>query len=79
MKIVGVLLVAAFTTISSNFAKIFAKDIKQTFLLSLFVGLISTISGFYFSVVFDLPSGPLIVTFLGAFWILAVIYDFLKK
>ena len=67
MKIVGVLLVAAFTTITSNFAKIFVSKLKQTFVLSLFVGLLSTLCGFYFSVLLDLPSGPLIVSFLVCF------------
>lgn len=74
MKIIGVLLVAAFITIPSNAAKLFANSLKQTFILSTLVGLISTIFGLFLSVSLNLPSGALIVACLGGFWVISIFY-----
>lgn len=75
MKIIGVLLVAAFTTIPSNTAKLVTKNLRQTFILSSFLGLAATLVGLYLSIATDIPSGPLIVSTLGVFWVLAIAYD----
>ncbi|MBI4234964.1 metal ABC transporter permease [Candidatus Peregrinibacteria bacterium] len=75
MKIIGVLLVAAFTTIPSNTAKIFAKNISQTFILSSLLGIVATFAGLYLSVLFNLPSGALIVVVLGGFWVVGILYS----
>lgn len=75
MKIIGVLLVAAFTTIPSNCGKLFAKNLKQTFIISTLIGLVSTFLGFYISILLNLPSGPLVVCVLGVFWIVSIVYN----
>lgn len=79
MKIIGVLLVAAFTTIPSNCGKLFAKSIKQTFIISTLIGILSTFIGFYISILLNLPSGPLVVCVLGIFWLIAMLYNQFKK
>lgn len=73
MKIIGVLLVAAFTTIPANIAKLYSKSLRQTFILSTLLGLFATLSGLYLSTIFDLPSGPLIVVTLGVIFALALL------
>ncbi len=73
MKIIGVLLVAAFTTIPSNTAKLFARNLFQTFVFSALIGVVATFGGLYLSAMADLPSGAMIVVVLGAIWILALL------
>lgn len=73
MKIIGVLLVAAFITIPSNTAKLFAKNLRQTFIISTILGVVCTFAGLYLSIIFNLPSGALIVACLGVCWILAIV------
>lgn len=80
MKIIGVLLVAAFTTIPSNCGKLIAKNMKYTFVISTMIGFLSTFLGFYVSVLLNLPSGPLVVCVLGLFWVVSMIFDrFLRR
>jgi len=64
MKIVGILLVAAFTTVPANIAKLFAKSIKQTFVFAAIIGLITTFVGLHVSALWDVPSGASIVVLL---------------
>lgn len=72
IRIVGVLLVAAFVTIPSNTAKLLAKSVKRTFILSAFLGLFATFAGLWTSVLFDLPTGATIVLVMGVVWLLAM-------
>lgn len=74
MKIIGVLLVAAFITIPSNTAKLIAKNLTQTFILSPIIGIFSLITGLSLSLLLNLPSGPLIVASAGILWVLAMLY-----
>ena len=73
MKVVGILLVAAFTTIPANIAKIVARNMRETFLWSVFFGVFSTVAGLFISTVWDVPSGPMIVMVLVAFWFVGVV------
>ncbi len=73
IRIVGVLLVAAFVTIPSNTAKILAKSIRGSFILSACLGVLATFAGLWTSVIFDLPTGATIVLVMGLFWLAAVV------
>ena len=73
MKIIGVLLVAAFITIPANTSKILMKSMRGVFVLSSILGLIGVVLGLFASAAFDLPSGAMIVLALGIFWILAIL------
>ena len=75
IKIIGALLVGAFIAIPPNTVKLLAKNIKQTFILSSILGLLATLVGLYLSTLFNLPTGPLVVTTLGAFWLLSIIIN----
>lgn len=74
IKIIGVLLVAAFTTIPSNAAKLFSSNLFQTFIFSSGLGLLATTLGLFLSLFTNLPAGPLIVTVLGLFWLLSLAF-----
>lgn len=73
IKIIGVLLVAAFITIPSNAAKLFVKSLRATFILSSVIGLLGVLIGLFLSVLFDVPSGAVIVLVLVFFWLLAIL------
>ncbi len=73
IRIIGVLLVASFITIPANTAKLFAKSIKQTFIISVILGIFATISGLYISAIFDIPTGALIVLILMVFWLIGIL------
>lgn len=73
MKIVGILLVAAFTTIPANTAKLFARNMRQNFVLSIVFGLMGTLIGLYISSAFDVPTGATIVMSLVAFWFAGIL------
>jgi zinc transport system permease protein len=75
INIIGVLLVAAFTTIPANTAKLFAKSLRQTFIFSALIGFLATFFGIWASFNLDLPSGPTIVATLGILWVLAIFYN----
>lgn len=74
MKIIGVLLVAAFTTITSNTAKLIAVNLRMTFVLSSIIGVIATVLGLLISAQYNLPTGPLIVVVLVSFWAIAILF-----
>lgn len=64
MKVVGILLVAAFTTIPANAAKLFSKSLRQTFRLSVLIAFFATFVGLHVSTVWDVPSGASIVVLM---------------
>lgn len=74
IKIIGVLLVAAFTTIPANIAKLFASTLKGTFVIAVIVGVVATFLGIHFSALLNLPSGPTIVLVM----VLFLFFSFIK-
>lgn len=79
IKVIGVLLVAAFITLPSNSAKLLAKSIKSTFVISIFFGVISTCFGLILSVAFNIPSGPTIVVVLAFIWLFSLMLNSVKS
>jgi ABC-type Mn2+/Zn2+ transport system permease subunit len=61
MRMIGALLIDAFVLLPAIAATMIARSLKQMFLLSSAFGLISGISGLYFSFVFDIPSSSTII------------------
>lgn len=79
MKVMGVLLIGAMLVIPVNAARVFSRSPEQMLLYSLVFGLLSLLSGMYFSWHFDLQTGPSIVV-IAAFWlILALLVQKLNK
>jgi len=73
-KIVGIILVSALVVIPSATAIKFASNLKQTFIISVVVGVLGTILGIVFSFSFNLPTGPSIVTVISLIFLLSFLY-----
>jgi len=65
IKIVGIILMAAFLIIPANIAKIVARSFAETVFLSAGAALLATFLGLIMSYVLDAPSGAMIVMSLG--------------
>jgi len=61
MRMIGALLIDAFVLLPAIAANLIARSLKQMFLLSSAFGLVSGMSGLYFSFVFDIPSSSAII------------------
>jgi ABC-type Mn2+/Zn2+ transport system permease subunit len=61
MRMIGALLIDAFVLLPAIAANMVARSLRQMFLLSSAFGLVSGISGLYFSFVFDIPSSSTII------------------
>ncbi len=71
IRVVGVILVIALLTIPAVISREFTHDIKKLIILSIFTGIILTLTGLYLSYIFDLPSGATIVLVLGTGFLLS--------
>ena len=76
IRVVGVILVIALLTIPAAISRPFTHNIKKLMILSIFTGIILTVTGLSLSYMFDLPSGATIVLVLGTGFLLS---SFLKK
>lgn len=65
LKIVGIILIAAFLIIPANIAKTVAASFRQTVYIAAGAAATATLLGLIFSYVFDTPSGAMIVVMLG--------------
>ncbi len=74
IKIIGVILLAAFLVIPANTAKNLASSFKQMVVLSVIVSVIGVLAGLLLSYHFDTPSGAMIVLVLGVILILTNIF-----
>lgn len=76
IKIIGVILLAAFLVIPANIAKNIAKSFRQMAITSVVISLVAVIAGLFFSYYFDTPSGAMIVLVLG---VILIFTNLLKK
>jgi len=76
IRVVGVILVIALLTIPAAISRQFTHNIKKLMLLSIFTGIILTVTGLYISYISDLPSGATIVLVLGTGFLFS---SFLKR
>ncbi len=74
IKIIGVILLAAFLVIPANIAKNIASSFKQMVLLSVIVSVIGVFAGLFLSYYFDTPSGAMIVLVLGVMLIVTNVF-----
>ena len=72
VRIGGILVVFAFLIIPSSISVLFSKRWSSRILIGWIVGTLVSVCGLYCSWIFDLPSGPAVILFLGAFLILAM-------
>jgi len=76
IKVVGVILIIALLSIPAAISKQVTYNIKKLMLLSVFIGIILTISGLLLSYIFNLASGATIILILG---IAFTVFSLVKK
>ncbi len=73
IKAIGVLLISAFVVIPACAARLLSRAFSHYVILSAFLGALSAVLGMIVSALFNLPSGPSIVTIQLAFFLLAIL------
>lgn len=74
IRVAGVIMVIALLTIPVAISRHYTHDIKRLMYLSIFTGIVSTLSGLWISYMLDIASGATIVILLGvAFFISSLI------
>ncbi len=73
VKVVGILLVAAFLVIPGAAARLLSRTFAQMTLLSLLLALFSTFGGLFLSFLLDWPSGASVVLFQALLFGLALL------
>ncbi len=72
VRIGGILMVFAFLVIPSSISILFSKSWTARIFIAWLVGTIVSMGGLYLSWVYNLPSGPAVIIFLGIFFFLAL-------
>lgn len=78
VRIGGILVVFAFLIIPSSISVLFSKSWSTRIVIAWTVGTIVSMCGLYASWVYDLPSGPAVIVFLGIFLLLSMLAKKLK-
>lgn len=73
IKAIGVLLISAFVVIPACAARLLSRKFSHYILISAGLGALSAVVGMMVSALFDLPSGPSIVTVQLAIFLLAIL------
>jgi len=73
VKVVGILLVAAFLVIPAATARLFSKTFAQMTLLSIVLGVVGVVLGLFGSYLYDVPSGATIILVESAFFLLGLL------
>ena len=79
MRIVGLIMVIALLTMPVAISIQFTTRLYHTMILSSLLGTVFTLSGLYFSYIFDLSSGATIILVASTGFFLSIIYKRLKK
>ncbi len=79
IKVVGIVLMAAFLVLPPAAARLIAATFFQMTLISVGIGLFSVISGLYASYYLDMPSGPVIILVQAAIFGLVLLFHRLKS
>lgn len=74
IKVIGVLLLAAFLILPPNTAKLFARNFRQMLFFSAIFGVMGTILGLFASYLLDVPGGAMIVLSLGVFLLFGLLF-----
>jgi zinc/manganese transport system permease protein len=73
IKAIGVLLISAFVVIPACAARLLSRKFSHYIMISAGMGALSAVIGMIVSALFDLPSGPSIVTVQLAMFLLAIL------
>lgn len=75
IKIVGIILITAYIVIPGSFARLVTRRFSVMTIVSIAMGVITSIFGLIFSYHLDLPSGAVIIILQSGFFVFAVIYN----
>lgn len=75
VRVVGIVLVIALLTLPAAVAGYFARRIRQMIILSIVFCMLFTVTGLAYSYVFNLPSGPTIITLAGGAYLIVTIFS----
>jgi len=73
LKVVGILLVAAFLVLPAASARLFSRTFAQMTLLSVVFGVLGVVFGLFLSYLYDIPSGATITLFEAGLFLLALL------
>jgi len=79
MRVVGLIMVIALMTIPAAISIQFTTKLHHTMMLSSFLGVGFTLSGLYFSYIFNLTSGATIILVAGTGFLLSMVYKRARK
>jgi zinc transport system permease protein len=79
IKVVGIVLIAAFLVIPAATSRLLSPTFRRMTVVSIFIGVISAIIGLWISYYLDVPSGATIILFQAILFFLSMLYKSLKK
>jgi zinc transport system permease protein len=79
IKLVGIVLIAAFLVVPPAAAKLLSKTFYQMTILSVLIGVFSALSGLYLSLLMDIPSGATIILVQALIFVIALLFSTLQK
>lgn len=79
VRLVGVVLINAFLVIPPLVVSLHAKSLKQLFIFSPLIALISVVGGIFLSIGFNLPTGAVIAVFAGGLFLISVVCKKVKE
>ena len=78
VKLLGIILVSALLIIPVLIANQFGQSLRSTFILTQFIGILSTFAGILISYVMDYPTGPSVAILLVVTLMVALVYKNMK-
>jgi len=73
LKLVGIVLIAAFLVIPAASARLLSKSFSRMTVISITVGMLSAIGGLWISYHLDVPSGATIILLQAVVFLLAIV------
>ena len=79
LKLVGIVLIAAFLVIPAASARLLSKSFSRMTVISVTVGMLSAIGGLWISYYLDVPSGATIILLQAVIFFLAIMFSFRRR
>jgi zinc transport system permease protein len=79
IKLVGIVLIAAYLVIPAAASRLISRTFYSMTVLSIIFGITASVAGLFLSVIFDLPSGAVIILTQAFIFFLALIYSRIRK
>jgi zinc transport system permease protein len=79
IKVVGIVLIAAFLVIPAATSRLLSRTFRRMTILSIIIGVISAFIGLWLSYYLDVPSGAAIILFQAVLFFLSMLFKSFKK